>query len=275
MIASSHDSNDSDDAAVERRPRQPRAHVPEEFPVRPDKQPAGSASAVIGIIGDSDPAYPVHRATEDALAHVPVPPVFEWVPTEEITDEPKRRLARYTGLLIAPGRLYRSMDGALTAIRYAREQGVPLLGTCGGFQHVVVEYVRNVLGFIDADHEAVHPAAPRLAVTALTCSLAGQLHPVTVMPGTQAAALYQATDIVEPFFCSYGLNPTYRGPLEQHGMVVSGTGEDGEVRILELPDHPFFLATLYVPMASSTPEHPHPLVSGFAAAAGKRQVASS
>lgn len=243
--------------------------------VQSNRQPAGSGSAVIGITGDRDPAYPVHCATEDAFAHVPVPVAFEWVPTEEIAADPKARLARYAGLLIAPGSPYRSMEGALAAIRYAREQGVPLLGTCGGFQHVVVEFVRDVLGFADAGHEEVDPAASRLAVTALSCSLAGQEHPVRPIPGTRAAALYQAAEVIEPFFCSYGLNPEYRGLLEQHGLVVSGVGEDGEVRVLELPGHPFFLATLYVPMARSTPQHPHPLVTAFAAAASEHAAASA
>lgn len=229
-----------------------------------------SGPALIGIIGDRAPAYPVHRATEAALAQLPEPLDFEWVPTEEIADDPAARLAGYAGLLIAPGSPYRSMEGALAAVRYAREQGVPLLGTCGGFQHVVLEYARDVLGFADADHEESNPAAARLAVTALACSLAGQDRPVKLMPGTRAAGLYQAADTIEPFFCSYGLNPEYRELLELGGMVVSGVGDDGEVRVLELPDHPFFLATLYVPMARSTPEHPHPLVSALAAAARER-----
>lgn len=166
------------------------------------------------------------------------------------------------------------MVGALAAIRYAREHGVPLLGTCGGFQHVVVEFMRDVLGLADADHEETNPAAPRLAVTTLACSLAGQDHPVTLIAGTRAAALYRAHDTIEPFFCNYGLNPAYREQLEQHGLVVSGVGEDGQVRILELPGHPFFFAALYVPQARSTPERPHPLVAAFMAAAAERATNS-
>src|SRR4029079_14164917 len=118
-------------------------------------------------------------------------------------------LARYAGLLIAPGSPYRSMAGALAAIRYAREQGVPLLGTCGGFQHIVVEFVRNVCGVADADHAETSPGAPRLAVTALQCSLAGQTHSVHVVAGTRAAAIYAIDEVREPFFCNYGLNREY------------------------------------------------------------------
>lgn len=230
---------------------------------------------IIGIVGDRDPAYRVHRATEDALAHAPGAIAFEWVPTDQIAADPHAQLSGFAGLLIAPGSPYRSMEGALAAIRYGRERGVPLLGTCGGFQHLVVEYVRNVLGITDADHEETNPSAPSLAVTALACSLAGEDHPVNLAPGTRAAAVYDAARVVEPFFCSFGLNPDFRSLLERHGLVVSGVDDDQEVRVLELPDHPFFIGTLYVPQARSSPAQPHPLVSAFVAAAGARAFASA
>lgn len=221
----------------------------------------------IGIVGDRNPAYLVHRATEEALQQLPAALGFEWLPTDEIGSDPQAQLARYAGLLIAPGSPYRSMAGALAAIRYARERDVPLLGTCGGFQHVVVEYARDVLGITDADHEETNPTGPRLAVTALSCSLAGQDHPVNLLVGTRASAVYEAARTIEPFFCSFGLNPEFRAPLEQNGLVVSRVGDDGEVRVLELPVHRFFVATLYVPQARSTPDRPHPLVMAFLEAA--------
>jgi len=241
--------------------------------MHPNRQAARSWPVMIGIVGDRDPAYELHRATEDALAHASARLAFEWLPTEQIADDSGLRLARYAGLLVAPGWCC-NMEGALAAIRRAREKGVPLLGTCGGFQHVVLEYIRDVVGFADADHEATNPAAPRLAVTALACSLSGEDHPVSLIAGTKAAAIYRTTDIIEPFFCEYGLNPEYRALLEQHGLVVSGVGRGGEARVLELPDHPFFLATLYVPQAHPALERPHPLVAALVAAAGKRAAAS-
>ncbi len=224
----------------------------------------------IGIVGDRNPEYPVHRATEAAFGHLPEPIPFEWMPTDRIAGSGMERLARYAGLLIAPGSPYRSMEGALAAIRYAREAGVPLLGTCGGFQHLVVEFARNVLGIREAGHAETHPEAPHLAITPLACSLAGQSHPVRFLPGTRAADLYGVGEAVEPFFCSYGLNPEFRPLLEARGLTVSGLGEDGEVRVLEFRDHPFFMGTLYVPQARSKPGEPHPLIAGLAAAARRR-----
>ncbi len=227
----------------------------------------GPRAAPIGIVGDRNPGLLVHAATEAALSHVADPVPFEWIPTEEVAARPAERLSRYGALLISPGSPYRSMQGALEAVRYARERRVPLLGTCGGFQHVVVEFVRDVLSVPDAEHEETSPGAPRLAVTALECSLAGQDHLVRLFAGSKIAALYRAEETVEPFFCRYGLNEEYRPALQEHGLVVSGADERGEPRVLELFGHPFFFATLYVPQARSRPGAPHPVIEGLVAAA--------
>ena len=226
-----------------------------------------SRPAKIGIVGDRNPELVTHRATEAAFSHVADPLPYEWIPTDSIAPGASERLSRYAALLIAPSSPYRSMGGALAAIRHARERGVPLLGTCGGFQHVVLEFVRNVLGVSDAEHAETSPNAPRLAVTALSCSLAGQDHRVRLVPGTRASAAYHAEATVEPFFCRYGLGEEYRPALEARGLTVSGVGEHGEPRVLELAGHPFFVATLYVPQVRSRPGSPHPLVEALVAAA--------
>jgi len=231
--------------------------------------PSGTRANLIGIVGDRNPGNKTHLATEQALGHGPEPIGFEWVGTDQIPEEPAARLSRYAGFIMAPGSPYASMTGALAAIRYAREQGVPLLGTCGGFQHIVVEFTRNVLGITDADHAETNPSAPRLAITPLTCSLAGQTHPVRLIAGSRAAGIYGIETSMEPFYCNFGLNPDFRPLLEARGLLVSGAGEDGLVRVLELRDHPFFLGTLYVPQARSKPGEPHPLVTALATAARK------
>jgi CTP synthase (UTP-ammonia lyase) len=90
---------------------------------------------------------------------------------------------------------------------------------------------------------------------------------VAVVPGTLAARLYETRNVTEPYYCTYGLNGDYRTALERAGVIVSGTGTDGEARIIELPSHPFFLATLFLPQARSSPGQPHPVIAGLAAAA--------
>ena len=87
-----------------------------------------------------------------------------------------------------------------------------------------------------------------------------------IVPGSRAAALYGATTAMEDYYCNYGVNPDYLGRLRAGGLRISGTGDEGEIRIVELPAHPFFVGTLFLPQARSTPARPHPLLRGFAAA---------
>ena len=137
---------------------------------------------------------------------------------------------------------------------------------------MLVEYARNVLGAEGAEHAETSPEAGDLVVTALACSLWGQEHSVSFVPGTRAAALYGAESAVEDYFCSYGLSPKYRPRMEEAGLRVSGVDEEGEPRIVELEGHPFFVATLFCFQTRSREDEPHPLVAGFAEAARQSRV---
>ncbi len=171
------------------------------------------------------------------------------------------------GLIIAPGSPYRSQEGALVAIEHARVHDLPLLGTCGGFQHVVLEFARNVLGFADAQHAEYDPYASRLFVTPLSCSVAGQVMTVHIKEGTRAATAYCGLSAAEKYYCNFGLNLTYLDLIVQAGLQVAATDQNGEPRILELPDRRFFMATLFVPQTSSTSDSPHPIIMSLIAAA--------
>ena len=231
------------------------------------------ARARIGVVGEFEPDFAPHTAIDTAVEHALAaepsrPPIaLEWVPTSDAEHISEEELAAYAGWWIAPGSPYRSMNGALRIIRYAREHDVPLLGTCGGYQHVVLEYARNVLGFADAAHAEYDPYASDLFITALSCSLVGQAMTVMVRKNTTAARLYPSSRITETYYCNFGLNLNHLPALTAAGLVVSGTDQDGEPRILELPSLRYFLATLFVPQTSSTPEAPHPLIVGFLRAA--------
>ena len=139
---------------------------------------------------------------------------------------------------------------------------------------MLVEYARNVLGAQGAEHAETSPDADDLVVTALSCSLWGQEHPVTFVPGTRASELYGTESALEDYFCSYGLSPEYRPRLEASGLRVSGVDEEGEPRIVELEGHPFFVATLFCFQTRSREGEPHPLVAGFAEAARQPSVAT-
>ena len=127
----------------------------------------------------------------------------------------------------------------------------------------MVEYVRNVLGFRDADHEESAPGAPTLAVTALSCSLVGQEHAVQLVEGSRARSFYGVGETVEDYYCNYGVNPEFVPLLEGSGLAVAGVDREGDVRVVELPDHPFFFGTLFLPQTRSTQERPHPILTAF------------
>jgi CTP synthase (UTP-ammonia lyase) len=192
-----------------------------------------------------------------------------WVGTDQIASTGAGALKDFDCLLIAPGSPYRSTAGALTAIRYAREQDVPVLGTCGGFQHIVLEIARDVLGYEDAEHAELKPGASRLFITPLSCSLKGQTMPVSLLPGSLAAGAYGQGTATERYYCDFGLNPLHTKELEAAGLRVTGTGPEGEPRVVEWQGLRFFMGTLFVPQASSTIAHPHPLIVAFLEAADR------
>ncbi|OAR25904.1 hypothetical protein A8W25_10325 [Streptomyces sp. ERV7] len=188
-----------------------------------------------------------------------------WIPSEEAAEG----LAGFDGIWLLPGSPYRSEAGAVAAARTAREQGVPFLGTCGGFQHALLEYARDVCGLTDARHAENDPQAlPGDAlIVPLACSLLGHEGTVELAPGSLAERLLGAERTVERYHCSFGPDPRHLDTLRAHGLRFSGTDGEGAVRVAELPGHPFFLATLFQPELYGDGTRPHPVVRGFAAAA--------
>ncbi|GIG93195.1 CTP synthase C-terminal region-related (seleno)protein [Plantactinospora endophytica] len=189
-----------------------------------------------------------------------------WVPTAEVTDDSS--LAGFDGIWLTPGSPYRSEAGALTAVRVARERGVPFLGTCGGFQHALLEYARDVCGLSGAVHGENSPeAAGELLIAPLACSLAGHEGAVRFTPGSLAERVIGERRSVERYQCSYGVNPSYLDVLRAHGLRLSGFDDAGDVRVAELPEHPFFLGTLFQPELAGDGSVAHPIVRAFATAA--------
>ena len=218
----------------------------------------------IAIIGEYTPTFPPHISTSAAIEHSRSALGLDvdgiWVSTEEID---RTLFERFSGIWVAPGSPYKNMDQALWAIRYARENGVACFGTCGGFQHMIIEYARNVLGFKDADHAEYDPYASNLFITQLACSLAGREMELTFSSGSRVAEIYGRLSAVEQYYCNFGVNPDYVSLLESGSLKITGSDSEGEIRVIELPGHPFFLGTLFVPQTRSTAEQPHPLVTEF------------
>jgi CTP synthase (UTP-ammonia lyase) len=225
----------------------------------------------IGVIGDYKPDFRPHQATDAAVQHVAVHIGIDihttWLPTVPLKRDVEARLRGFDALWCAPGSPYQSMAGALNGIQFARERNWPLLGTCGGFQHLVIEYARNVLGFADAAHEESDPDASYLFISALSCSLVGQTMDVQLDPESRVFRFYQQRTVQEQYYCNFGLNPAYQRLIHDGGLRVAGRDQDGEARIVELPDHRFFLGTLFVPQLTSTAQRPHPLIMAYIQAA--------
>jgi CTP synthase (UTP-ammonia lyase) len=225
----------------------------------------------IGLIGDFDPAVVAHRAIPEALrlAAENMGRGLEaaWVDTATLGHDVPSQLAAFAALWCVPASPYANTEGALTAIQFARESGRPFLGTCGGFQHALLEYVRDILGHRQAEHAEIRPEAGMLLIAPLSCSLVEKSGRIKFVEGSRLRAIYGTAEAEEQYHCNYGLNPAYETLLDGTALRVCGRDEAGEVRAMELDDHPFFVATLFQPERSALRGVPHPLVSAFVAAA--------
>jgi CTP synthase (UTP-ammonia lyase) len=164
------------------------------------------------------------------------------------------------------------MEGALRAIRFARENSRPFLGTCGGFQHAIIEAMRDVAGLKDADHAESNPQAKMPVITRLACSLENRGGVIRLQAGTRLAAAYRRHEVTEGFNCNFGFDSRFEEQLAASGLRISGRDPSGEARVVELPGHPFFIATLFQPERSAFTARPHTLIKAFVEAARHRLV---
>jgi CTP synthase (UTP-ammonia lyase) len=228
-------------------------------------------SVRVALIGDYNPNVTAHRAIPPALdlAARALGCLVEhtWIATPEPLRAAGALLRGYHAIWCVPNSPYASMEGALAAIRFAREQGVPFLGTCGGFQHALIEYARNVLGLAAADHAESNPEATMPLIAPLACSLVETTGEIELRAGTRARAIYGRECVTEGFNCNYGVNTAYQELLHDGPLHVAGVDANGETRVVELDDHPFFVATLFQPERSALRGITHPLITAYVQAA--------
>jgi CTP synthase (UTP-ammonia lyase) len=122
-------------------------------------------------------------------------------------------------------------------------------------------------------HAEYDPNASQLFITPLSCSLRGRSMTLQLRPGSQVAACYGSSTATEQYYCNFGVDPARLAQLQSGPLQITGSDAEGEVRVVELPGHPFFIGTLFVPQARSRAGAPHPLVSAFVRAALTRQSA--
>lgn len=220
----------------------------------------------LALIGDYREEVVAHRAIPQALElarrQTGVDVQWDWIATHTLSDAPAQ-LAAHAGVWCVPGSPYAHMAGALAAIRFAREKQRPFLGTCGGFQHALIEFARNVLGVATADHAETAPAARDLVVTALTCSLVGQQGDIVFTPGSQLDRIFGGEVAREGYHCNYGPNPAYRARFQAAGLHFTGFDREAQVRACELTGHPFFIGTLFQPERAALAGRSDPLIEAF------------
>jgi CTP synthase (UTP-ammonia lyase) len=194
---------------------------------------------------------------------------LEWIGTETV-DPSAPALERCDGLWSIPASPYRSTEGALAAIRFARERGIPFLGTCGGFQHALIEIAFSIWGVDTVGHAELDPEAKDPVISVLACKLIETGAPVHFQPGSRLAEAYGALRAVEEYHCGYGFNEKYRHHLEEGTLDVTSWDDDGDVRGVELRDHPFFVATLFQPERAALKGRIPPIVRAYLSAVSGR-----
>ncbi len=222
----------------------------------------------VAALGDRDPGHLTHREIDATLALLSDNVECGWIATDSAEA---RELEALDGVWLLPGTPYRDDDAARRAIQHCLDAGTPFLGTCGGFQYACVELARSLAGVSSATSAELDPDGDALVVAPLTCTLYGERRTVTPASGTRLAAICG----VEPFEghhqCGYGLAPAYETVLADAGVVISAHAPDAGVEGIELPGHPFFMATAFQPQVGSGESGAvHPLIAALLDAAAAR-----
>lgn len=212
-------------------------------------------------LGDRDPAYLTHRELDAAFALMPDGIECGWTATD---SREARELDGIDGVWLLPGTPYRDDEAAYAAVAHCRRSGTPFLGTCGGFQYACVELARSLAGIAGAAHAESEPDGETIVVGALACSLHGEWREVTPVPGTRLAEICGTAPFAGFHWCGYGLDAAVERRLQDAGVALSAHAPDAGAEAIELPGHPFFIATAFQPqVGASESEALHPLIGAF------------
>ncbi len=243
----------------------------------------------IVVVGKYTNLVDSYKSLHEAIAHGAIANEarvqIDYLVAEELEqgNVVAERLANADGIIIPGGFGDRGIEGKIRAVRYARENGIPILGICLGLQMMVIEYARNVLGLKRANSREFDAAATDAVIDLMEAqrevdrkggTMRLGAYPCNIKSGSIAAALYRKTKISERHRHRYEVNNAYRARLEKAGLKATGTSPDGTlVEIMELPDHPWFLGCQFHPELKSRPLECHPLFRGLIRAALGRRAA--
>lgn len=221
----------------------------------------------IAVLGDYDPSHITLKAINDTFG--PLKKLlnmdirFDWFNTDKFNYSMAFNDG-YAGLWVTPGSPYKDMENVLNAISYTRKNKIPTFGNCGGFQHMAIEFARNVCHINNADHQETNPSGEELIIVKLACSLVEQSEVLNIV--RKDSILYQIIgkeNFTGKYFCNFGMNGQYLKTLESSGLVCTAASEDGQMRAFEIRSHPFFLGTLFQPALSSSKNELDPIIVEF------------
>jgi CTP synthase len=222
--------------------------------------------ALVGKYALEDAYISIHESLKHAGFETNTDINVLWIDADEINGKHAGRLERAEGIIVPGGFGARGTEGKIDAVQYAREDGVPFLGLCLGFQMAVVEFARHVCGFDGAHSAEMEEATPHPVIDILpeqyeVEDMGGTMrlgaHETDIEPGTLAHDVYDDTSCTERHRHRYEVNPEYIEELEEGGMVFSGRAGN-RMEILELPEHPFFFGTQFHPEFRSRPGRASP-----------------
>jgi CTP synthase len=240
----------------------------------------------IGFVGKYVQLVEAYKSLNEALLHGGIANdcrvEIKHIDSEDLEKAGTSELAGFDGIVVAPGFGSRGTEGKIAAVRHARERKVPYFGICFGMQMACIEFARHVCGLDQANSSEVDPSTPhpvvdlmpdQRGITDKGATMRLGAYPCTLKPGTRAAEAYGTTEISERHRHRWEINNNYRDTLERHGMVLSGLSPDGRlVEMVELPQHPYFVACQFHPEFKSRPSAPHPLFARFIKAALDHQT---
>ena len=241
----------------------------------------------IAVVGKYTDFVDSYKSVQEALIHGGIANEIgveiAWVSSDRFTSFERARevLSHYDGLLVPGGFGVRGVEGMVEGIRTARESGLPFLGICLGMQTAIIEFARNVCGLEDSHSAEFAPECDNAVISLMesqqhVTDMGGTMrlgaYPCRLAAGSRAAAAYGTAEVSERHRHRYEVSNAYREMFTSHGMTLSGLSPDGSlVEIVELSDHPWFVGCQFHPELQSRPTRPHPLFTGFLAAAAARK----
>ena len=218
----------------------------------------------IALLGDQSDDVIAHRAIPLALQlaakQLSVECTPEWIHTTKINQS---NLTEYSGMWCVPASPYADPLQMIEAIQYARESQLPLLGTCGGYQHAVLEFAKNVLGQKDAGNTEDNTNTRLPLINAMFCSLREKPGQINFNNPSRLRSIYKSDFTEEQYNCGFGVNRELLHLFNDSDLVFTGFDKDNDPRAFELNNHPFFIGTAFQPERSALKQKNHPLITSF------------